>query len=333
MRAVMITEYGSTDVLKVEEVRSPELGPTEVRIDVRAAGVNFADVMSRLGQYPHSMPAPCIGGYEVAGVITEAASGVTALAVGDRVAAVTRRGGYAEQACIDQRDVIVLPDSMSFPEGAAVPINYATAWAALIGYGNIQQGERVLVMAAAGGVGIAAVQLGRHAGAEVWGAASPKKHDAVTRAGAHAVLDYTQPGWDEGLPSFDLVMDAIGGDSFKRSYDLLRPGGRLVPFGAVSVFNGGVREVPEGESADFRLVGGLRSMDQMIDSKAVIGLDIRVLWNDRDTMQPWLTPLKPLLANKVIAPIISDVIAFDDAAQAHQILTDRQNIGKVVLVP
>ncbi len=279
------------------------------------------------------MPAPCIGGYEVAGVITEAAPGVTGLAVGDRVAAVTRRGGYAEQACIDQRDVIVLPDSMSFPGGAAVPINYATAWAALIGYGNIQQGERLLVMAAAGGVGIAAVQLGRHAGAEVWGAASPKKHDAVAGAGAHAVLDYTQPGWDDDLPPFDLVMDAIGGDSFKRSYDLLRPGGRLVPFGAVSVFNGGVREVPEGESADFRLVGGLRSMDQMIDSKAVIGLDIRVLWNDRDTIQPWLTPLKSLLASKVIAPIVSDVIAFNDAAEAHQILTDRRNVGKVVLVP
>ena len=329
MRAVVVSAYGSTDVLKVEDIAGPVLEPNQVRIEVHAAGLNFADVMSRLGHYSANMDLPYIGGFEVSGVVTETSPEVSGLAVGDRVAAMTRRGGFAEAVCIDQRDVIVLPDSMSFTEGAAVPVAYSTAWAGLIGYGNVQPGERVLVMAAAGAVGIAAVQLAKNAGAEVWGAASPGKHETILGLGVDTAVDYTQPGWEDDLPPFDLVMDAIGGDSFKRSYDLLRPGGRLVAFGAVSVFDGGVRE----ETEDFRTVRGLSSAEQMIDSKTIIGLDLRVLWDDRDTIQPWLAPLIPLLENKAIRPIVSDVVTYAQAAEAHQILTDRRNIGKVVLVP
>ena len=329
MRAVVVSAYGSTDVLKVEDIAGPVLEPNQVRIEVHAAGLNFADVMSRLGHYSANMDLPYIGGFEVSGVVTETSPEVSGLAVGDRVAAMTRRGGFAEAVCIDQRDVIVLPDSMSFTEGAAVPVAYSTAWAGLIGYGNVQPGERVLVMAAAGAVGIAAVQLAKNAGAEVWGAASPGKHETILGLGVDTAVDYTKPGWEDDLPSFDLVMDAIGGDSFKRSYDLLRPGGRLVAFGAVSVFDGGVRE----ETEDFRTVRGLSSAEQMIDSKTIIGLDLRVLWDDRDTVQPWLAPLIPLLENKAIRPIVSDVVTYAQAAEAHQILTDRRNIGKVVLVP
>jgi NADPH:quinone reductase-like Zn-dependent oxidoreductase len=329
MRAVVVSAYGSTDVLKVEDIAAPVLEPNQVRIQVHAAGVNFADVMSRLGHYSANMDLPYIGGFEVSGVVTEIPPEGSGLAVGDRVAAMTRRGAFAEEVCIDQRDVIVLPDSISFTEGAAVPAAYSTAWAGLIGYGNVQPGERVLVMAAAGGVGIAAVQLAKNAGAVVWGAASPGKHEAILELGVDTAVDYTKPGWEEDLPPFDLVMDAIGGDSFKRSYDLLRPGGRLVAFGAVSVFDGGVRK----ETEDFRTIRGLSSAEQMIDSKTIIGLDQRVLWDDRDTLQPWLAPLVPLLESKAIRPIVSDVITYAEAAEAHQILTDRRNIGKVVLVP
>lgn len=334
MRAVVATEFGSTDVLEVQQVPSPELGATDVRIKVEAAGLNFADVMARLGEYPHSSTVPFVGGFEASGVVTEVGPQVSGFRPGDRVTGVTRTGAFAEEISIDQRDVIAIPDAMSFAEGAAVPITYMTAWAGLIGYGHVKPGERVLIKAAAGGVGLAAVQLAKDAGAEVYGAASPSKHAAIVAAGVDVPLDYTTPGWDDDLPTFDVVMDAIGGESFRRSYDSLRPGGRLCAFGAVSVFNGGTRESADGEEPlDFRLVGGLSSLEQMVHSKTIIGLDIRVLWDDRGSLEEWLAPLVPLLERKVIAPIVAEQVPFDEAARAHQMLVDRSNIGKVVLVP
>jgi NADPH:quinone reductase-like Zn-dependent oxidoreductase len=334
MRAVVISEHGDADVLKVEDRPAPQLYPSEVRIDVRAAGVNFADIMSRLGQYSFSPRAPCIGGYEVCGVVTEVGAEVTTTSVGDRVAGITRRGGYAEETCVHHGDAVRLPESVSFTEGAAIPLAYVTAHAGLIRYGGVRAGERVLVHAAAGGVGIAATQLAKHAGAEVVGTASPTKHEAILGFGVDQALDYTKPGWANDLAPFDLVMDAIGGDSFKHSYDLLRPGGRLVAFGAVSTFGEGKRDARRSESeSDFRVVSGVDASNVFIDSRALIGLDIRVLWEDRRTLEEWLAPLGPLIADGVIAPVVSDVVSFDDAPEAHRILSERRNIGKVVLVP
>jgi NADPH:quinone reductase-like Zn-dependent oxidoreductase len=225
-------------VLRVEERPDPRPGEGQVAIDVRAAGVNFADVMARMGLYFAAPKPPCVVGYEVAGSVSALGPGVSGFAVGDRVMAGTRFGGYAERVVARTGDVARLPSDFSFEEGAAVPVNYATAWAALCRYGNAQAGERVLVHAAAGGVGIAATQIAKALGCEVFGTASPGKHDAIRRQGVDHPLDYTRPGWEAGLPKLDLVMDAIGGRSFRRSYDLLRAGGRLVCFGASSIVTG-----------------------------------------------------------------------------------------------
>ena len=151
----------------------------------------------------------------------------------------TRFGGYASQVVVPDGDVVPLPDELSFEQGAAVPVNYSTAWAALIGYGSLREGEKVLVHAAAGGVGIAATQIAKRHGAVVHGTASAGKHDAIRDLGVDVAHDYRQRGWERGLEgSFDLVLDAVGGASFKRSYTLLRTGGRLVAFGASSVAQG-----------------------------------------------------------------------------------------------
>ena len=333
MRAVVITKHGDADVLQVQERPSPPLRPGSVRIDVRAAGVNFADVMARLGLYADAPPLPSIVGYEVSGTITEVAPDVTGLAVGDRVIAGTRFGGYAEQVCADARDVLALPDSLSFEQGAAIPVNYATAWAGLIGYANLLAGERVLIQAAAGGVGIAATQIAKHRGAEVFGTASPGKHDAVRGFGVDVAVDYRKRGWDSGLPPMDVIMDAIGGQSLRRSYDLLRPGGRLVAFGASSVVVGDKRNLLRAAPQALRMMRGFNLMDQMGDSKTVIGLNMLRLWDDRGTLEPWITPLRALIGSGVVAPVVSDAVPFDRAAEAHRILTERRNVGKVVLVP
>ena len=138
MRAVVITKHGGPGVLEVQERPDPELGPGQVRIDVAAAGVNFADVMARMGLYPDAPKPPCVVGYEVAGTILELGEGVEGLSHGQRVVAGTKFGGYASQVVVPASDVVPLPDELTFEQGAAIPVNYATAWAGLIGYGNLQ---------------------------------------------------------------------------------------------------------------------------------------------------------------------------------------------------
>src|SRR3954471_4396726 len=244
MRAVVITGHGGLDKLRVGERPDPRCGPGQVRIEVAAAGVNFADVMARQGLYADAPKPPCVVGYEVAGTIAEVGDGVDQAAVGDRVFAGTTFGGYAEQVVVPADQAIPLAERLSFEQAAAIPVNYATAWAGLMTYANLQPGERVLIHAAAGGVGISATQVAKRRGAEIWGTASPGKHEAIRGFGVDPSRDYTRDGWHKGLPEFDVILDAIGGRSFRISYDLLRAGGRLVCFGASSVSSGEKRSIP-----------------------------------------------------------------------------------------
>lgn len=333
MRAVVITAHGDPSVLAVQERPSPPCGPGQIRVAVRAAGVNFADVMARQGLYEDAPPPPCVVGYEVAGEITEVGAGVTGRVVGDRVAAGCRFGGYGEEVVCAAGDCVALPDGLSFAAGAAIPVNYATAWAALVGFGSVRPGERVLVHAAAGGVGTAAVQIAKAAGAEVTGTASPAKHDAVRANGADHVLDYTRSGWERGLGGFDVVLDALGGASFQRSYGLLRPGGRLVAYGASSVIAGEKKNLLKAAPKALRMLRGFSLLDQMSASKAVIGLNLLRLWDDRGSLAPWITPLTQLLDDGVVRPVVAAEVPFARAGEAHRMLSERRNVGKVVLVP
>ncbi|AIQ08558.1 oxidoreductase [Mycobacterium tuberculosis EAS054] len=175
MRAVVITKHGDPSVLQVRQRPDPPPpGPGQLRVAVRAAGVNFADHLARVGLYPDAPKLPAVVGYEVAGTVEAVGDGVDPNRVGERVLAGTRFGGYCEIVNVAATDSVVLPDALSFEQGAAVPVNYATAWAALHGYGSLRAGERVLIHAAAGGVGIAAVQFAKAAKAEVHGTASPQ---------------------------------------------------------------------------------------------------------------------------------------------------------------
>lgn len=332
MRVVVIPSHGGPEVLRVEERPDPACGPGQVRVDVAACGVNFADTMARVGLYQAAPKPPMVVGYEVAGTIVEVGDGVDAGQVGRRVIAGTRFGGYASQAVVGEGEAIPLPDGLSFAQGAAIPVNYATAWAGLIGFGSLRAGERVLVHAAAGGVGMAATQIAKRAGVSVVGTASPAKHDAVRSNGADETIDYRQSGWEKGLAPFDLVMDALGGRSFARSYALLRPGGRLVAFGASSVMTGEKRSLVKALPSVAPMFRGFNLLKQMDDSKAVIGLNMLALWDDRGTLEPWITPLRSMLDDGM-RPVVSDEVPFDRAADAHRIIGERRNVGKVVLVP
>jgi NADPH:quinone reductase-like Zn-dependent oxidoreductase len=332
MRAIVITRHGGPGVLKVREqpVASPTAG--EIRIDVAASGVNFADVMARIGLYPDAPKTPCVVGYEVAGTVTEVGDGVEGMFLGQRVVASTKFGGYASEVVVPATDAFALPDRFSFEQGAAIPVNYSTAWAGLVDYGNLKPGGRVLIHSAGGGVGIAATQIAKRLGAEVYGTASPGKHQRILELGVDQALDYSQPGWERGLPKFDLILDAVGGKSFRRSYSLLRGGGRLIAYGASAVV-AGERRNPVAALKAVASMPRFNMIKQTGESKAVIGLNMLTLWKEHGSLQPWIKPLQELFADGTINPVIAGSFNFDDAGAAQTMLVERRNLGKVVLNP
>jgi NADPH:quinone reductase-like Zn-dependent oxidoreductase len=331
MRAAVITKHGGPEVLQVQQRPDPQPGPGQVLIEVKAAGINFADLMARVGLYPDAPKPPCVVGYEVAGTVAAVGPGVD-FEPGQRVIAPTRFGGYAELAVAAADGVVRLPDELSYEQGAAIPIVYVTAWEALIRAGNLQPGERVLIHAAAGGVGIAATQIAKRAGAEIWGTASPGKHDAIRGFGVDHPIDYTRSGWEREVPKLDLVMDALGGSSFRRSYKLLRAGGRLVCFGFANVVEGERRNLVHAARAALQMPR-FNLIKQMADSKSVIGLNVLSIWDEFQSASRWTGHLQELLSDGTIKPVVAESFSLDRAGDAHRFITERRNIGKVVLVP
>ncbi len=327
-----MTGHGGAGALQLQERPDPVVGPAQVRIEVAAAGVNFADVMATQGLYPDAPKPPTVIGYEVAGNVLEVGDGVGRLRPGERVMAGTQFGGYASQVVVPEGDAVGIPERLSFEQAAAIPVNYGTAWAALMSYGNLQIGERVLIHSAGGGVGIAGTQIAKYQRAEVYGTASPGKHDRIRELGVDHPLDYTKDGWERGLPGFDVILDAIGGASFRRSYRLLRPGGRLIAFGAASAVSG-ERKNPVSAIGMLVRTPRFNVLKQMGESKAVIGLNLLTLWKDRGTLDPWIEPLSKLLEEGAINPVVAGVFPFAQAREAYRMIIERRNVGKVVLVP
>lgn len=336
MRAVVMTRHGPPEVLQVEERPEPRPGPGEIAVDVRAAGVNFADIMARMGLYMAAPKPPSVVGYEVAGTVSAVGEGVTHLAVGQRVMAGTRFGGYAERIVTRAANALPLPERLTFDEGAAIPVNYATAAAALVRYGNVQSGERVLVHAAAGGVGVAATQIAKARGAEVWGTASPAKHDAIRALGVQHPLDYGSGTLVEDVRRLtngrgvDVVLDPVGGESFRNSYGLLAPLGRLVVYGVSRLASRERRSV-------WRLLSTLARMPRfhpislMNANRGVFGLNLGHLWDERKRLGDAMTQILADVAAGRLRPIVARTFPLDQAADAHRFLQARSNIGKVVL--
>jgi NADPH:quinone reductase-like Zn-dependent oxidoreductase len=333
MRSLVITEHGPPEVLRVQERPDPEPGPGEVLVRVRAAGINFADLLARAGLYPDAPKPPCVVGYEFAGELETAAGNLPA---GARVMGGCRFGAYSERVAALPTNLIPLPDSWSFAEGAATPVAYVTAYAGLIRFGGLREGERVLIQAAAGGVGIAATQIAKRAGAEVYGTASPSKHDAIRSFGVDHPLDYdfvpaVRRIAGERQP-LDLALDAIGGSSFRKSFSLLRPGGRLVCFGASEV-QGGERRSPLRAARVLARMPRFNVLKLMRESKSVIGLNMLALWDAKGTLDEYVGPLSEWVAEGAIRPVVAQEFPLEEGAAAHRYVHERRNVGKVVLVP
>jgi NADPH:quinone reductase-like Zn-dependent oxidoreductase len=330
-------------VLLVQERPDPVAGPGEVRIAVRAAGINFADTMARVGLYPDAPKPPCVLGYEVAGEVDSVGEGVTDFKPGDRVMAGTRFGGQAELVAVPAEQVLPLPERLSFEQGAAFPVNYGTAYAALILMGGLREGDRLLVHAAAGGVGISATQIARNVGAEVFGTASPSKHEAIRAQGVAHPIDYRNQDFEAEVmritagEGVDLVIDALGPTSFRKDYRLLRQGGRLVMYGLSEATRNGGRDLPATLKSLAKMplatMPWWKSLSMMNENKGVFGLNMLSWWDREGNLDRVTEPLLADLEAGRLEPVVAASFPFERAGEAHQFIAERRNVGKVVLFP
>ncbi len=337
MKALVITKPGGPDVLQIQERPDPVAGVGEVLVRVKAAGINFADVMARAGLYPDAPKPPSVVGYEFAGIVESVGDAVTEYAPGDRVAGGTRFGGYAELVVARENMLVPLPEGWSFEEGAAFPVNYATAYAGICRYGAVHPGERVLLQAAAGGVGIAATQVAKLVGAEVFGTASASKHDAIRGFGVDHAIDYRNEDFAKEVrritgekQPLDLVMDAVAGRSFRKGWSLLGPGGRLVCFGASSLVSGERRN----PLAALKTLAGMPPFNvipMMSESKSVLGLNMLKLWDAKGSLDEFIEPLRAWVDEGKLRPVVAEAFPLERGADAHRFILERRNIGKVVL--
>lgn len=339
MKAIEVTKYGPPEVLVLRERVEAPPGPGEVIVRVAAAGINFADILMRLGLYPGTSKPPFTPGFEVAGTVEAAGAGVDAPRAGERVVAFTfQGGGYADRVTIPAERTMPLPAAMSFEDAAALPVNYLTAYQALTYMANLRRGERVLIHAAAGGVGIAAIQLCKLAGAETFGTASASKHDFLLRQGLDHPIDYHGQDFETEVrrltrnDGVDVVLDAVGGASYRKSYRLLRHGGRLICFGMSSAVAGKGRSLKA--LAAWWNTPSFNPMDFIGKNRAVIGVHLGTMGRAKPALvRSWMMELFELYAAGKIKPHIGKTFPLAEAVLAHHFIHDRKNIGKVLLIP
>jgi len=340
MRQIWITKAGGPEVLQIREAPDPSPAAGEVRIRVEASGVNFADIMGRMGLYPDLPRMPVVPGYEVSGRVDAIGAGLDADWVGRDVMALTRFGGYSGVVSVPVHQVFSRPPALPAMEAAALPVNYFTAWQLLVVMGGLKPGETVLIHSAGGGVGIAATQIAKHIGATIIGTASAAKHDELRQIGVDHLIDYTSEDFETraraitGGRGVELILDPIGGESLKKGYRLLAPTGRIGIFGMSSAAPGKQRN----------LLGIVRTLARtpwlqfnpvslMNVNKGVFGVNLGHMWNEVDRIRGWAGQIIDLASSGVLKPRIAQTFPFEQAADAHNYVQDRRNTGKVLLVP
>jgi len=328
---VVITAQGGPDVLKYVEDNLPVPGPGQVRVKNLASGVAYADVLMRHGLYPGIPPFPFAPGYDIVGDVDALGSDVAQFSVGQRVAALTMIGGYAQYTLVPAAHLVPVPAQLDPAEAVSLVLNYVTAYQMLHRFANLREGQRLLVHGAAGGVGTAALQLGKIAGLVMFGTASKPKHELVSSLGA-TPIDYRAENFVERIAQLapggvNCVLDPIGGKNWLASYRCLRPGGTLACYGASSAVTEGKLSAGLG----FAMLGLLKLVP---DGKRAYWYNIKTL---RDSHPDWfredLSKLFALLAGRKIQPVIAARLPLREAARANELLEKAQVSGKIVLLP
>lgn len=338
MKQVWITKAGRPNVLQVRENPDPIPRNGEVRIRVQASGINFADVLGRMGMYRDAPKIPFVPGYEVTGVVDAIGQGSVDVKEGDAALALTQFGGYSDVVCVPHNQVFRRLDWMPVEDAAAIPVAYLTAYQMLVVMGSLRPGDKVLIHAAAGGVGLAALDICRIVGAETYGTASPGKLDFLRERGLDHPIDYRNYDYERVVMDLTkgkgvhIVLDSLGGKNWLKNYRLLMPTGRLIYFGASSMATG-LRRSLLGMAKTMLYLPFHTPIKLMDDNKAVLGVNLGHMWDRADLMRDWMAQIIAWYDEALFRPQVDKVFPFEEAATAHQYIQDRKNVGKVLLKP
>jgi NADPH:quinone reductase-like Zn-dependent oxidoreductase len=337
MKQVWITAAGGPERLQLREAPDalPQAG--ELRIRVKASGINFADILARKGLYPDAPKLPAVVGYEVSGIVDAVGPQVDAGWVGKEVFALTRFRGYADTVVVPQIQTFEKPAALSFEQAAAIPVNYLTAWQLLVVMGSLKADETALIHNAGGGVGLAAIDIARHIGATIYGTASAGKHAFLKQRGLHEAIDYTRLDWTREVARLtqergvELIIDPLGGSEWKKSYRALRHTGRLGMFGAStateSSLPGPLKLLKVGLGMPwFNPVGLMNS------NRAVFGVNLGHLWHETPKIDDWMKILLDGIKVGWVRPHVDRTFPLAQAGEAQAYIEARKNTGKVVLV-
>jgi len=338
MRQIVTSKNGGIEALRVEEHSDPVPAKGEARIRVRAAGLNFADILARQGLYPDAPPKPCVMGYEVAGIVDQLGAEVNPELEGKSVVALTRFRGQSELVSVKASQMFEKPESLTFEQAAAIPVNYLTAYALIVVMGSLHEGESILIHNAGGGVGLAALDIAKQIGATTFGTASPSKHDFLRERGLDHPIDYRHQDWLPVLQSLtnghgvELVLDPIGGANARKSYRALRSTGRLGMFGISTASANGLK----GKLGLLRVVWQtpwFHPFGLMNKNRAVFGVNLGHMWHEPEMVAIWMRDILRGVAEGWIRPYVDRTFSFDEVGDAHAYIEARKNIGKVVLIP
>ncbi|AIF44915.1 MULTISPECIES: quinone oxidoreductase family protein [Virgibacillus] len=324
MKAILFNEYGSPDVLQVVDQEIPQIKENEVLVEVKAVGVNYADTARREGQYVVPTELPFTPGAEVAGIVTEVGAKVQHVKKGMRIVALIESGGYSEYVALPAATIIPVPDGVAFETAVALPLQGLSAYHILKTMGRLQEGETVLVHAAAGGVGSLAVQLAKlfGAGKVIATASTEEKREFAKELGADEMVNYTVDGWEQRVRELtdgkgvDVAMEMVGGEVFHKTVKCLAPFGRLVIYGAAS-----------GEQAKF-YPGSLMKRNQ-----SVIGFFLPQIMRHPQLLQESLQHLLGYVSNGDLQLTIGGTYPLTEAREVHRLLQGRKTKGKLVLIP
>ena len=336
MKQVFIIGHGGPEKLRLRESADPNPAAGEIRIRVKASGVNFADILARRGLYPDSPKIPCVVGYEVSGTADAVGPGLDQSWIGRDVFALTRFGGYSDVAMVTEKQIFEKPASLSHEQAAAIPVNYLTAWQLLVVMGSLKPEETVLIHNAGGGVGLAAIDIARHIGATIYGTASGGKHAFLKQRGLHEAIDYRTKDWAIELKRLTkgmgvaLITDPLGGNHWKKSFSALRSTGRLGMFGVsvatMSKLFGPLRLLPVALGMPL-----FHPIPLMNRNRSAFGVNLGHMWHEAGMLANWMQILLKGVADGWVRPHVDKTFPLAKAGEAQTYMEERKNTGKVVL--
>ncbi len=337
MRQTFIIGHGGPEKLQLRESPDPSPAAGEIRIRVKASGVNFADILARQGLYPDAPKVPCVVGYEVSGTADAVGPGLDQSWVGRDVFALTRFGGYSDVVMVTEKQIFEKPASLSHEQAAAIPVNYLTAWQLLVVMGSLKPEEAVLIHNAGGGVGLAAIDIARHIGATIYGTASSGKHAFLKQRGLHEAIDYRTKDWAIELKGLTkgkgvaLITDPLGGNHWKKSFNALRSTGRLGMFGisvaTTSKMFGPLRLLPVALGMPL-----FHPIPLMNRNRSAFGVNLGHMWHETGMIANWMQILLKGVADGWVRPHVDKTFPLAKVGEAQTYMEERKNTGKVILM-